>query len=466
MNRQPGRNLIVAAAAAIIALVSLAPQAQALQIKRMTLSNGAILLISEEHQLPMVTVSIAFDAGSRRDPVGQEGLAALTATCLSQGTKSLSAADFNQKVDFMGSSVSVDAGRDYATAGFTSLTKYEDQTLKLLVGILTQPGLRDADIERKRAETIADLKAAEEEPGYVAGIRFIKTLFGNSPYGHRSSGTPESVAKLTPADVRSFYHKYYRLGGAVIAVTGDVQADKIKALLEQELTGLSGSVPAQAEPAAPTVGKGVEIKLVDRNVSQANVIMGFGGIARSNPDYYKLQVMNYIFGGGGFASRLMEVVRSENGLAYFIGSGVEAGKFPGAYAISLGTKNASANEAIKLVLEQMRRMQSAPVSDAELQSAKKFLVGSFPLKFDRQSSIASFMLQVELYGLGLDYAEHYPKLIDAVTTQDVQQMAQKYLHPDAILVVAVANQKEAAINQQMLSEVAAGQESASGASTH
>jgi zinc protease len=453
--RTPPRTLALAAFAAVTLLAIAPPPSSALEIKRIKLDNGATLLVSEEHRLPMVTVEIAFDAGSRRDPKGKAGLAALTAQSLSQGTKTLSAAQFNRKIDFMGSSVSVGAGRDYAVAGFTSLKRYEDQTLHLLASILQDPGLRTADIERKRAQQVADIKSSLEQPGYVAGITFRKELFGDSPYGYPTEGTAESVDKLTPQDVRDFYHKHYRMGSAVIAVVGDVKADEIKAKLEKELSGMKGTVPPEAVPSTPEVPAGLHVKLVDRNVAQANLIMGFAGIARSNPDYYRIMVMNYILGGGGFASRLMKVVRSKHGLAYSIYSGFEADKFPGPFVVVLQTKNSSSNEALRLILQQLHEIQETPVSDAELQSAKKFLVGSFPLKLDRQSSIAGFMLDVQLNGLGLDYAERYPKLIDAVTKEEVKQVARKYLHPDAMLLVAVANQGKAKINVQNLQKVAA-----------
>ena len=153
---------------ALLALSFFATRADALEMKRMTLSNGAVLMVSEQHLLPMVTLAIAFDAGSRRDPKGKEGLAELTANSLTQGTKDLTETEFNQKVDFMGSEVSVGAGRDTAEASFTSLKKYEDQTLSLLAQVLTNPGLRPADIERKRAEMVAAINAEEESPHYVA----------------------------------------------------------------------------------------------------------------------------------------------------------------------------------------------------------------------------------------------------------------------------------------------------------
>jgi zinc protease len=448
MRRANAAGVIVAAL--MIVALSASPSA-ALEIKQMKLNNGAVLLVSEQHQLPMVSIAIAFDAGSRRDPPGKAGLAELTAASLEQGTSQLSAADFNQKTDFMGSSLSIGADRDYVYASMTSLKKYSNDTLHLLAQSLESPGLRDSDIIRKRGDQVADINASEEEPGYTAMVAFAKQLFGTGPYGHPTEGFADTVAKLTPNDVKNFYRQHYKLGSAVIAVAGDVDGNLLKARIEQELAGLTGTTPTQAEPAALSVAPGIHADLIDRNVAQANLVLGAGGIARSNPDYYRIQVMNYILGGGGFSSRLMRVVRSKAGLAYSIDSGFSAGKFPGAFAVVLQTKNQSAQEALKLIVAQLHEIQNQQVSEHELGSAKKYLIGSFPLRLDRQSEIVSFMLQVELYGLGLDYAERYPKLIDGVTIRDVQQVAQKYLHPDALYLVAVANQSSAKINPAALS---------------
>ncbi len=441
------------AALGALALLMLSARADAIEIKRMTLSNGAVLLVSESHQLPMVTISIAFDAGARRDPEGKAGLAALTAHSLSQGTKDLTVEQFDQKVDFMGSSIGISADRDYALAGMTTLKKYLDQTLELLAASITSPGLREADIERRRAETVAQIRAAEEQPNYVASVAFEKAVFGDTPYGHPINGTEESAAKLTPDDVRSFYSDHYKLGSAVIAVTGDVSADEAKAMLEKDLTGPTGTVAPQAEPTVPPIAPGLHPNLIDRNVAQATIILGFDGVARSNPDYYKLKVMNYILGGGGFSSRLMNIVRSKNGLAYGIDSDLDTGKFPGSYRISVQTKNKTATETIGLILQQLREIQEKPVSDSELEDAKKFLIGSFPLSIDRQSEIAGFMLGIELHGLGLDFADQYPKLIGGVTKEDVQNVARKYLHPDAADLIVVANQTQADIKAAKLENV-------------
>lgn len=445
------RSAMMAAIAAALVTCATPAAAAALKIERMTLRSGAVLLVSEQHNLPMVTLAIAFDAGTRRDPQGKAGLATLTASSLTQGTRQLTATEFNQKVDFMGGSVSVNAGRDYATAGFTSLKRYQNETLKLLAAVLTDPGLRDADIDRKRAELLAAIKANEEQPGYVADVAFNRKLFGDTPYGNPAIGTTESMSKLTPDEVRRFYRDHYRLGSAIIAVAGDITAAEIQPLLETELAGLAGTVPPQAEPPKPEVARGIHTDVIDRDVTQANITLGFGGIARSNPDYYRVSVMNHILGAGGFGSRLMDVVRSKGGLAYSVGSAFEAGLFPGAFTVSLQTKNQSANEAIRLILQQLREIQEKLVANEELERAKKYMIGSFPLRIDRQSAIANFMLQIELYGLGLDYAEKYPGYIDSVTKQDVLGVARRYLHPDSVIVVAVANQQEAKIETSRLS---------------
>jgi zinc protease len=446
-SKQIARRLepLVAILLAFTALTSVAINSFALDIKRSTLSNGAILLVSEQHQLPMVTMAIAFDAGSRRDPKGKEGLAELTADSLTEGTKELSSEELNQKIDFMGSSLGVSAGQDYADASFTSLSKYSNDTLHLLATVLTSPALKDKEVIRKRNEQVDSIKSDNEQPGYVAEREFSKQLFGDTPYGHPPEGTVESVQKLKPTDVRNFYKQYYKTTGAIISVVGDINADQIKASLEKELAGLEGTVPPQDAPPTPTVPPGVRVTKLDRNVTQANLVLGFGGVARSDPDFYRLQVMNYIFGGGSFASRLMKEVRSKHGLAYSISSGFETGKFPGSFRIVLQTKNQSANQAIQMVLQQMHEIQDSPVSDDEIDGAKKFLVGSFPLKIDKQSSIASFLVQIEFYGLGLDYADKYPGLVNSVTKADVQRVAKQYLHSDAYLMVAAANLSEAKI---------------------
>ena len=215
-------------------------------------------------------------------------------------------------------------------------------------------------------------------------------------------------------------------------------------------------MPPQAAPPAPDVAPGIHPTLVDRNVVQATIIMGSGGVARSNPGLLPAAGDELHPGRRRLRLALDENRAQQGGLAYSIASGFDAGKFAGSFAINTQTKNKSTNEALQLISNNCATSRNIRSPTPSSTSAKKYLIGSFPLKLDRQSSIASFILQVQLYGLGLDYIDRYPKLIQAVTKDDILRVARKYLHPDALILVAVANQAQAAINVAKLKSVAEG----------
>ena len=249
---------------------------------------------------------------------------------------------------------------------------------------------------------------------------------------------------LTRDGLIGFYRQYYRPNNAILAVAGDITPGEIKErlipLLEAwQPAGLPG-VSVQ-DP----YGKGPRTLKVDRSITQANVIIGNKGLSRSNPDYYPAMVMNYILGGGGFSSRLMEDIRNKRGLAYSVASDFEAGRLPGAFQVTLQTKNSSARDAIALTLKEMERIRTDLVSGGELEGAKKYLIGSFPMRLDSQAKVTRFLLMVEYYGLGLDYAEKYPALIRAVTREDVLRVARAYLDPKDPIIVIVADLKEAGL---------------------
>jgi len=194
-------------------------------------------------------------------------------------------------------------------------------------------------------------------------------------------------------------------------------------------------------PAPPELKEAEKI-IIDKSITQANIIWGHLGITRSNPDFYALQVLNYILGGGGFSSRMLDNIRENRGLAYSVASGFEAGLEPGAFAVDLETKNPSAGEAVTQVIREVERIRSQPVSAQELEDAKSYLIGSFPAKMDSITKRAALMAYVELYGLGLDYPWRYPSLIKNLTPADLQKAAEKYLHPERYLLVVVGKKSE------------------------
>ncbi len=189
-------------------------------------------------------------------------------------------------------------------------------------------------------------------------------------------------------------------------------------------------------PAIPPLDRRQEV-VIDKDITQANIILGNLGIARNNPDFYAFQVMNYLLGGGGFASRLMDDIRVNRGLAYSVYSSFSPGLEPGPFIVALETKNATAGEAITQVVEQLRRIMTQPVTPEELKDAKSYLIGSFPRKMDSISKRAWLLGYVEVYGLGLDYPWRYPELIEHLTPGDIQKVAEKYLHPEKYLLVVV-----------------------------
>jgi len=291
-------------------------------------------------------------------------------------------------------------------------------------------------------KTLAAIQSEEDQPEEVAEKAFQKTLFLNNPYGHPVEGTKESLPRITSERILRFFRSHYYPNNAILTVVGDMTDEEIKTKLLPRLeTWLMGDILKSSFSTTFEIEqKAVKI---NRPITQANIILGHAGVSRDNPDYYALTIMNYILGGGGFASRLMEEIRNKRGLAYSVGSYFDPGKYPGSFQIVLQTKNVSAREAITLSLQEMERIRKELVSEKELEGAKKYLVGSFPMRLDTQGKLVNFLTQVEYYGLGLDYPEKYPSLIRSVTLEEVLRVAKKYLHPEKYILVIVANLKEA-----------------------
>ena len=411
-------------------------------VQRMVLPNHLVLLASEEHSLPFVTLQLLIDSGSRRDPSGEEGLAYLTARGLLLGTSKHTVNQVNEDLDFMGASLSSSSGRDYATLSLQILKKDLDKGFDLFMEVLTQPTFPEEEIKREVEKTLAAIQSEEDQPEGVAEKAFLKALFLNSPYGHPVEGVRESVPKLTREGIVRFYRSYYHPNNAILTVIGDITDEEMKTKLIPRLEKWpTGKIPelsfmTKAEKEQKTVK-------INRSITQANIILGHAGMSRENPDFYAITVMNYILGGGGFASRLMGEIRNKRGLAYSVSSFFDPGKFPGSFQIVLQTKNPSARDAISLSLQQMERIRKELVSEKELEGAKKYLIGSFPMRLDTQGKLANFLTQVEYYGLGLDYPERYPFLIQSITREEVLRVAEKYLHPENYVLVIVANLNEA-----------------------
>ena len=360
-------------------------------VQRMVLPNKIVLLISEEHSLPFVTLQLLVDSGSRKDPSGKEGLARLTAKGLLLGTPKRTVVAINEELDFMGASLDTSCGRDYATVNLRVLKKDLDKGLDLFLESLTQPTFPETEVHREVEKTLAAIQAAEDQPEEVAEKEFEKNLFLSSPYGHPVEGTKESVPRITRDSIVQFYRYFYHPNNSILVVAGDITPEEVKAKLLPRLTQWpTGNVPAT--PFKEEFAKGPKTVKIDRAITQANIILGHRGVSRENRDFYALTVMNYILGGGGFSSRLMEQIRNKRGLAYSVASFFDPHKYPGSFQVVLQTKNESAREAINLSLQQMERIRKEMVSEKELEGAKKYLIGSFPMRLDTQGKTYGYAL--------------------------------------------------------------------------
>jgi zinc protease len=411
--------------------------------KRIVLDNGMILLLSEKHDIPMVTMSMAIKAGSMVEPADKPGLASIAASLLTQGTAKRTASQISREIDFIGGSLSVSGGGDFASAGLRVLTKDVRTGLDLLSDVLLNPVFDQKEIDRKVKESLAEIQRQKEEPSIIAGQAFAKMVFGDHPYGKTNDEVAAYLPKLVRQDIIDFHSTRYSPNNTIIAVVGDVNEKEIRQLLDEYFKSWKKKEQQLQPLAQQPVREKTIVQKIDKSITQANIEMGHIGISRENPDYYAVMIMNYILGGGGFSARLMDNIRDNKGLAYDVHSGFSARKEPGAFSVSIQTKNESANEVIEETFKEIRRIQRELVTEKELADAKAYITGSFPLKMDTYAKIAGMLTSVEIYGLGLDFPQKYPSLINAVTREDVQRVAKKYLHPDTMAIVVVADQKKA-----------------------
>lgn len=415
--------------------------------KRIVLDNGMVLLLSERHTIPSVTINLLIRAGQIYEPADRAGLASITAELLTEGTKRRSASAIAQEIEFVGGSIGASGGNDSASANLTVLKKDLDLGLDILSDILINPIFPDEEIKRKVKETKAGIEKQKDDPSAVAGKEFAKLLFGEHPYGRPTEGTAESLDKITRDDMVKFHAANYIPNNTIMAVVGDVTEEEIVSKLNRYLKDWrKGDAAKVAFPSVKALRQKI-VKPINKKITQANIVLGHIGIERENPDYYAAYVMNYILGGGGFTSRLMDNIRDNKGLAYDVHSYFAPMKYSGYFNLGVQTKNESAKVAIEEALKEMERIRSAPVTDKELEDAKAYLTGSFPLKLDTNAKIAGMLTAFEFFNLGLDYPDKYPKIINSLTKADIQKAARKYLNPDNYIMVVVGDLEKAGIKE-------------------
>jgi zinc protease len=422
-----------------------AARAEALDAKRNVLPNGLVLLHSENHSLPIVMVTLIVKAGQIDEPKEKAGLANLLSELLTEGTEKRKSKDISEETDFIGASLDASAGGDYTTVTLSVLKKDVHKGFDLFSDILLHPVFPQAELERKREQIKGLLKQREEEPSFLAERAFKKEVFGEHPYGRLIEGSPETIDVIKRDDFVEFHSNYFLPNNSILSVAGDLTSHELDELMNEYLAEWKPRGLVKKDRPRPDEKKIKKVIKIDKDLTQANIILGNPGISRDNPDYYAVAVMNYIFGGGGFSSRLMHSIREKMGLAYDVHSFFAAYKEGGSFQIGLQTKNESANTTIGEILKQTEGIMGEYVSDEELSDAKSYLTGSFKRRLDTTRKIADFIASVEFYNLGLDYDKKYPEYINAVTKDNVLRVAKKYLATENFVLVVVANQKKAGL---------------------
>ena len=438
------QTLVILLLAVALSLAAVGGASAAALGQREVLPNGMALLVAEQRAVPIVTVSLLIPAGSVQDPPDKPGVANLVAQLMTQGTKTRTAPQISEAIEFLGASLSVDAGQESTTISLSVLSKDLDTGLELMADVLLNPVFNQADLERKINEVVAGIKRDQEDPGTVSWQAFLALVYGSHPFGRPVEGTEKSVPTITRDDVVKFHEAYFRPNKAILAAVGDIGLADLKSRLQARLGAWQAGGSTVTPPAPPAPLTQRVVKTVQREVTQANINLGNLGITRESPDYYPVQIMNYIL-GGGFGSYLISTIREEKGWAYDVGSSFGMGKIAGEFSVSMQTKNEVAQDAIDVALTLIRRIREQPVSDQDLKDAKAFMTGSFPLRLDTSKKIAGMLATIEYYGLGLDYVEQYAARVNAVTAADVQRVAQKYLEPEKYALAVVADLTKAKI---------------------
>ena len=422
-----------AAAAAITAVLAQSP-AQATTIERVVSPGGIEAWLVREPSVPLIALDFAFKGGADQDPEGKPGVGYMTTALLDDGAGELNSIAFQKLLQEYAIEMSFSTGRSHVVGSIRVLKTWQDKGFDLLKLALTVPRF-DADaLERARAQVIAGLRRETTSPNDIASRTWWKAAFPGHPYGRPTNGTLDSVPQITVDDLKGYARRVFARDTLKVSVVGDIDA----AALGKVLDHIFGTLPAKAElnPIAPVTMQAIGRRIViDLDVPQAVLALGGVGLARKDPDFITAYVVNHILGGGAFSSRLYTEVREKRGLAYGVYSYLMPLDHAALVMAGTATSADKAGEALSIIESEMHRLANEGPTATELAKAKAYLKGSYALRFDTSTKIASQLLQIQLDELGIDYINKRNKLIDAVTIEDARRVAKKLFAGDFLVTV-------------------------------
>jgi len=412
--------------------------------ERIELDNGIILYLLEDHELPLIKVIARFKIGSIYDPQDKLGLANITAHLMrSGGCKGFTAEDIDEKLEAIGGELTVDA--DYEEINFELFVLKEDLEigLEIFSNILTNPSFNKEKLDFEKRHVAESFRRQNENSGSIAYRKLRKAVYKEHPYGNQVIGTPKTVESITIKDVQSYYNKYIKPNNVFIGFSGDFYLKEMVDKIGEIFSEWKREEMTLPELPKLELNYKKSVNIVNKELNQTSIIMGHIGVKRTTPEYFPLRVMNAILGGSS-ASRIYHTVRKEHGLTYSIWSYFIMPDNLGMFVVRTDTKNESVGQATELILAEINKMRNEPVTDAELRHTKESTLNSFVFRFTDSSKIVSMYIYIELLKLGDDYLETYCDDVMKVTKEDIQRVANKYLHPDNFIYMFVGNEKEIA----------------------
>jgi len=423
-----------------------------LPIKEVKTQSGISVWMVEDHSLPIIALRFLFlDSGSANDPEKLQGLARLLSNTMDEGAGGMDSQSFQKALSDHSITLLFNASRDGFGGELKTLTRHKQKAFDLLVLAITAPRFDAEPIARMKDANLSRIKSSLSEPDWMAARLINDRAFEGHPYAKNSGGTLSSIPAMTADDLRNFKKNHLTKDRLLIAVAGDVKADEIGALIDKAFASLP-------EKGADAPIADIEIKnpdktyLYEQSIPQTMVEIMLPAFGQKDDGYYALQVMNYIFGGAGFGSRLMESAREQKGLTYGIYSDLQDYRHADALGITTSTKNESAGEMLSIIRAEMTKMQNAPVSAKELTDAKSYITGSMPLALSSTEAIAAMVLSLRAKELPIDYLDTYAENIRTITATDVQNVAKRVLNPGS-MVTALVGKPENVTNAEIVKEL-------------
>ena len=412
-------------------------QANAVDVKPIDLGRGSNVWFAENHTLPMVAVVFSFPAGSAYDPAGKAGTAAFAAALIDEGAGGLNSNAFHQALANRAIQFSANIERDNLVIQIVSLTENLPEAMHLLQVALTHPRFDAEAVARVRTQMIQSIQQNEAEPPDVARKEFMRDFFNGHAYGHDPNGEIATLSTITAEDLKSFARAHWVKGGLQISIAGDITAPAAAKLLADTLKPVSGATP----PPPPPIGKlgqpGIHVTAMA--VPQPTILFGLPGIMRADPDFLPGYLANYIVGGGGFSSRLTDEVRVKRGLTYGISTGLNNMHRASVMVGSVATRADAVRQTIQVVHDTLADFAKNGPTQAELDDAKTYLTGSFPIAFASNAGTASQLSTFQRQGLDIGYVARRNALIQAVSLADVRRVAKRLFDPARLTVVVAGS---------------------------